>query len=333
MDIIFWNSMLINHIRVYGEQGMYASHPANHGAWQWGEELLVGFLLGKHGNGEYHPIEQPYKKMLARSMDGGITWNVFYPSVDFSASQIGSDCPLGSIENAIIRVCGVYDTGGEDCNQEGGFYVSMDKGLSWGGPYVFTGERSLFQGKFECSSRTCVISNRNLVFLTNRLKGQFGTDKVLVCKFNDGEFSLLSIVGNDGPRTVMPSVTEIFGRLVMVVRRPTHIDSYVSDDGGYEWIGPEKVGSTGANNGNPASLAIRNGIVYCAYGDRDNKSIEISASKDGASWELFSIIRQGESDDIGYPRLFSVQDGLACVYYWTEYQGAAATIECTRLLC
>jgi hypothetical protein len=34
------------HIVVYKEPGRYAGWPANHGSWQWGNEIVVGFEVG-----------------------------------------------------------------------------------------------------------------------------------------------------------------------------------------------------------------------------------------------------------------------------------------------
>lgn len=38
----------MEHRTVYAEHGMYAGWPANHGAWQWGDEFLVGFMRGPY---------------------------------------------------------------------------------------------------------------------------------------------------------------------------------------------------------------------------------------------------------------------------------------------
>lgn len=40
--------MNLVHGEVYTELDIYAGWPANHGAWQWGNEFLVGFLRGKY---------------------------------------------------------------------------------------------------------------------------------------------------------------------------------------------------------------------------------------------------------------------------------------------
>ena len=62
------------HVVVYKEPARYAGWPANHGIWQWGNEILVGFEVGHvKTSSQYHAIdyERPEEHVLARSKDGG----------------------------------------------------------------------------------------------------------------------------------------------------------------------------------------------------------------------------------------------------------------------
>ncbi len=43
-----WTPSSVQHVTVYGAAGRFAGWPANHGAWSWGNEILVGFSLGYH---------------------------------------------------------------------------------------------------------------------------------------------------------------------------------------------------------------------------------------------------------------------------------------------
>lgn len=62
---------------VYSEAGQFAAWPANHGAWSWGNELLVGFEIRVRKKGTR---ETDYRKhVLARSLDGGETWKIEEP--------------------------------------------------------------------------------------------------------------------------------------------------------------------------------------------------------------------------------------------------------------
>lgn len=315
---------------VHAEPGIYASHPANHGGWQWGDELLVGFLRGKHGVGEYHAIQEPYEKWQARSLDGGRTWCAEVPSVDFSG--IGSKEPASlDLADSIIRCCGIYDTGGDDCPSDGAFYMSHDKGRSWSGPHGFEGMDIQAKGR-ECSARTCVLPELSMVFLTSRVQRQFGSDIVLACKVTDGKFSVVSEIASP-LRTVMPAAAVLGDRVIVAVRRPAAVEAYWSELACKEWHGPFYIAATGGNyNGNPPALAVRNGVVYAATADRASGAILIKSSSNGERWDDVCIVKQGPSSDIGYCRLFAVSDGLACVYYWTDKEGGAARIECARIV-
>ena len=140
---------------VYAENGIYAGWPANHGAWQWGDEFLVGFLRGKYKSKSMHNIVEPFEKVLGRSLDGGETWNIEIPNVDFEChgNQIPSEAPEFDLEKSIIRVCGVYDHGGDECYEPGGFYLSHDRGHVWSGPYRFSG----LEHQYEYSDRKSVV--------------------------------------------------------------------------------------------------------------------------------------------------------------------------------
>ncbi|MFH1963917.1 MAG: hypothetical protein ABIJ42_00080, partial [Acidobacteriota bacterium] len=72
----------VNQVKVYYEPGMFGGWPANHGVWSWGNEILVGFSKGYYEDlGDRHHInrEKPELHMLARSLDGGETWNIEDP--------------------------------------------------------------------------------------------------------------------------------------------------------------------------------------------------------------------------------------------------------------
>ncbi len=65
---------VINHVTVYREEGRFGGWPANHGIWNWGDEILVGFSRGYYKDlGDRHHIdrEQPEEHLFARSIDGG----------------------------------------------------------------------------------------------------------------------------------------------------------------------------------------------------------------------------------------------------------------------
>lgn len=329
----------MRHVTVFKDRGVYAGWPANHGAWQWGNEFLVGFMLGGFdqdgiGNG-MHAIKQPYSKMLARSMDGGETWAPFFPGIDFN----GID-PVPAPEfdlnhpSTIIRVCGNYDTGGEDCHQLGGFYLSYDKGDHWRGPYHFTGLDLVLGGGRHNTSRTRVVGRR--VFLSTARRDQWGSDWTFVAQHNGREFIFdanKDIVLMDNYRAVMPAVAMISDTAIVALRRKgmgkNWIDIVIQSEPGRPWelvAQPDElagIASTGAYNGNPPALAAFGNRLVCAYANRSAKSMQFVWSDDvGKTWSDPCEFDRGQNADIGYPQLFVRPDGLgACVYYWSLMSG------------
>lgn len=57
------------HRVVFREEGMFAGWPSNHGAWQWGDEFLVGFMTDAVRKGGKSDIGYP---RLFRRQDGDI---------------------------------------------------------------------------------------------------------------------------------------------------------------------------------------------------------------------------------------------------------------------
>lgn len=318
--------MRLSHAIVYAEHGMYAGWPANHGAWQRGDEFLVGFLRGKYKSKSMHNIAEPFEKVLARSQDGGRTWSVEVPGVDFECIAPTAPPPL-NLHDSIIRVCGVYDHGGDICFEQGGFYASDDFGRTWHGPYLFAGLEEQFSGDLICTARTRVQGD--LVFLSAGQSKIWGTDHTF-CVTHDGtRFQFRSVVLEDNARAVMPAVARTGDRLVGVLRRRKTgkragwIDAVKSDDDGASWQPLSWVGDAGGNNGNPPALvALPDGRLCCVFGNRDFGSIVCALSADrGETWET-SIVRDGGGEaflDIGYPQLFLRSDGVpVCVYYWAD---------------
>jgi hypothetical protein len=135
-------------------------------------------------------------------------------------------------------------------------------------------------------------------------------------------------VCKDDARAVMPAVASVGARIVVTLRRRKSgarngwIDAFGSDDGGATWRFLSYVGDTGGHNGNPpALLALPDGRLCCAFGNRDFGSMVCAFSADqGVTWQR-QLLRAGDGQhlDIGYPRLFLRSDGVpVCVYYWSD---------------
>lgn len=308
---------------VHAEPGVYAGWPANHGAWQWGDEFLVGYIVGKYGRGPMHNVVGPLNKVQSRSLDGGRTWKQEIPNCDFNAVWSWPP-PEFDLRNSIIRVCGGYDHGGEDCHPRGGFYLSEDRGKHWRGAYAFTGLEDEFSEPLRNTSRTAVLGG--LLFLSANYSDSFGTDHVVVARHDGSRFSRLSIIADAAGRIVMPAPVRIGSLLILAARRRDGfrsncwIDAYSSADEGVHWQFLARVGDTGGHNGNPPALIESSGRLICAFANRSDKAMFVSVSDDlGTTWSERQPLREGGKSDIGYPRLLKRGDGrLICIYYWAD---------------
>lgn len=323
--------MNLIHTTVYSQPGMYAGWPANHGAWQWGDEFLVGFIRGTYKVGGIHNITGVLEKVQARSLDGGQTWTVEEPNVEFSSAHSQKPSPYFELNDAIIRVCGCYDYGGEDCNPLGGFYASLNRGKIWSGAFTFDGIEKQFSPPMHNTSRTCT-PGKNLVLLSRATKKHWGSDEIICVKHDGRLFGLISTVCADDSRAVMPAAAWMpSGAIVVVARRRGTkrpggwIDAFRSIDEGRTWQFTSHVADTGVDNGNPPALIEHEGILYCAYGNRSLRGIYVNVSHDeGKTWHHYTTrgiagLRTAGKSDIGYPRLFKRSDGrLVCVYYWAS---------------
>jgi len=69
-------------ITIFSEPGRYGGWPANHGLWQWGDEIVAGFEVAwfKHPVND-HAVDRskPFECWQARSLDGGKNWKSKQP--------------------------------------------------------------------------------------------------------------------------------------------------------------------------------------------------------------------------------------------------------------
>lgn len=85
----------VHHVKVYAVPGRFGGWPANHGAWSWGNEILVGFGAGYYQDlGDRHNIDRgkPEEHLLARSRDGGETWIIETPAEQVLSSRRAKPC-------------------------------------------------------------------------------------------------------------------------------------------------------------------------------------------------------------------------------------------------
>lgn len=346
------------HRIVYAEHGRFAGWPANNGVWIWPErdEILVGFTTGDYVVNSGHNIDIPYENYLARSPDGGLTWQVEHPH-----PYVGSGNSLQTVPGAIdfahpdfaMRVIGDAYHGSEE--KRGGFVFSYDRGKTWQGPYGFCGlAGSPNLEKAEFTPRTDYLIGGSadcLFFLSVRSPAEWGADRTFCACTKDGgltfKFVAWIVPPSDPYRAVMPSTIRCSAnKLVSAVRRRNMtggdddcwVDAYVSYDAGESWSYCSRIGVTGKHNGNPPALVrLVDGRLCCVYGQRNERQIIARFSLDeGVSWGNEIVLRDdycsGQPDqDLGYPRLVQRFDGcLVAMYYWATkdnpHQHIAATI-------
>lgn len=331
------SALKTTHAVIWHDPNYYYGWPANHGAWQWGDIFLFGAMRGPYQTERgMHNIGLPFEKVLLRSLNGGDNWVAYANNniPDFNADpRMFSPTPSFNLHDpdTIIRVCGVYDHGGEDCAVRGGFYLSHDRGLNWTGPHHFDGLEECFPDGIINTSRTCVLKDNAfpLIFLSRGNDLIWGQDETFcVTHTNGGGFKFRGMVCNDNARAVMPAVARVRDTIVVVLRRRQSgkrkgwIEAFSSIDLGKTWDTLSHVDDTGSHNGNPPALvALPDGRLVCAYGNRDYGEMRVAISENaGLTWDTH-LLRASECErvDIGYPRLFVRNDGkIVCVYYWTS---------------
>jgi len=345
----------MEHYIVYREPERYSGWPANYGIWSWGNEIAVGFIRGYYApvRGHARDKSRPFETMLARSMDGGASWDV---------ARLNCHVPGGRAlsadehANEGLRVAEVLDgpdgptdpPGGIDfthpdfallCARTGlgagtraWFYYSYDRGRSWAGPYWLP----MF-GQLGVAARTDYLVNSSSdchLFLTaTRPDGSEG--RCFCARTQDGgrSFQFVSWIQRD------PEVTEIMpaslrldeSRILVAVRcidkRPGAkvkgwIDLHLSHDNGATW---RYINSPAPDIGsNPPTLnQLSDGRLCITYGYRLRPyGIRARISDDeGLTWSDEIILRDdAPTPDLGYPRTVQRPDGkLVTVYYYNDH--------------
>ena len=345
-------------VTVAAEPGRFLAWPANNGIWSWdgGRELLVGFHDGPWQEKEGHKVGHPQVQRLARSLDGGRSWQQETPSP--YVGREGAPMPLLKpirFDDPDLAIRVVADGKGTAQDRLGRFFVSRNRGRSWQGPFRFEG----LEGTPEL--RDLILTSRTAVRPTGANGAQFllsardprlrrhsnRLDKTFVAETRDGgrRFRFVSWVvpWSDPYRAVMPSLVDLGdGRLVVALRRrdprapedtPSWIDAYASGDGGRSWRFLSRVGQTGAHNGNPAALArLHDGRLAATYANRSQRAMVLRLSDDeGRSWGPPLLLRANPSNlDMGYPQMAVNDRGeLVVIYYLATAERPHSFLEAT----
>lgn len=348
-------------VTVYRERSHFAGWPANYGAWAWGDEIVVGFTLGKHktvARGHAIDKQQPFLNMQARSLDGGLSWRL----EDFQGQRPGGR-GLSADEHmaAGLRLGEVMEATSAaipsepiDFGQPGFalmlartglargvfsfFYVSADRCRSWQGPY-----RLPMFGQTGIAARSdYLLQGRHsaLLFLTAN-KADGGEGKVICVRTEDGgkSFDILSEVGGEpggrGDFAIMPASLALPSGRILCARRCREgatqlswIDVYASDDGGRSWMylsKPVHFAQPGHSGNPPCLLQLPDGRIALIYGNRDAPYTICArlSGNDGETWGDEILLRSGGvNGDMGYVRAVLRGDGaVAAMYYFNDAPG------------
>ena len=249
----------VKHVKVYYEPGMFGGWPANHGVWNWGDEILVGFSKGNYKDlgPDRHNFdkENPELHVLARSLDGGETWKLEDPGVedgDLVVPDNGSyhglirkdvkapePIPAEQIDfthpNLAFTVRMTDHHGAESR-----IWYSYDRGKDWKGPFGLPNF-----GTPGIGARTdYIIDSRNecMLFLTAaKANGKEG--RVMCVKTIDRgkNWDFVSWIGPEPDGfSIMPASVRISDTEILVTTRRREesgrfIDAYLSQDNGATW--------------------------------------------------------------------------------------------------
>ena len=364
-----------NHV-VFHDSSQWAAVPANNGGngptWQWGDELLVGFTVGTFATppqGHQCSYTAPFESWLARSTDGGQTWQSWKPTPyagepGHTRSHARGLNLTGS--GFVMRVEGNGYHGNHGCR----WFFSEDRSRHWQGPFGFgelTTHPELTGRSFTGRTAYIVIDRHELlVFLSVRQRGatmpatrpaKTGLpaelsvqieEKTFVARTTDAgrTFRFVSWVvpWSDPYRAVMPAPARLSSSdLVVALRRKSRtanwIDCYGSSDAGLTWSFLSRVTDTEMGNhfnGNPPSLLrMSDDRLCCVYGHRTERQMLARYSEDGRTWSAPRLLRDDFHStngwpDLGYARLFQRPDGrLVAVYFWCTRARPETHIEST----
>jgi len=345
----------VKHVKVYYEPGMFGGWPANHGVWNWGNEILVGFSKGHYKDlgPDRHNFdkENPELHVLARSLDGGENWTVEDPGAldgdlvvpdngsyhgqmrkDVKAPEPVSVKPINFNDPNLAFTVRMTDHHGAESR----IWYSYDRGRDWEGPYNLPNFNTPGIG-----ARTDYIidgENECMLFLTAaKANGKEG--RVLCVKTTDGgkNWNFVSWIGPEPAGfSIMPASVRLSDKEILVTTRRReesgqYIDAYLSQDNGLTWS-PLANPVENCGQGNPpAMVKMKDGRICLIYGyralevdiknNRDKSEIRAKISKDnGRTWSKDYVLRDdGSGKDLGYPRVVQRADGkIVALYYFMD---------------
>lgn len=334
------------HVFVAGHPEKFCGWPANNGAWQWGDEILVGFTEGDFVESRSHNLRGIQHSKFARSTDGGETWSAFDPENFLDDDNI-KWLPKGKtrlqtpmdFENPdfAMRIFASGYHGNDD--PDGGFYYSYDRGATWKGPHTLgnLNDHPELKGKVLTPRTDYVVTGPESCFLYISVNEYITEEssRIACIKTEDGglSFDFVTWITPLAPefRSIMPhTIRSSNGDFVLTCRKIFNtefhvglVDAYTSRDNCETWEYLGRIKEMRTHSNPPALVELKDGRLCCIYGDRDTKQMAGKYSSDGGkTWGAEFVVRddfQSVDDwaDLGYPRLVQRPDGkLVAMYYW-----------------
>ncbi len=327
---------------IFNEPGRYGGWPANHGLWQWGDELVAGFEVAwfKHPVND-HAVDRskPFECWQARSLDGGKTWK---NETNLPFHEIGKEPKPAPLTAALdftapdftlmFRFGGLHEG-------PSWFYTSNDRCHHWSGPFSFTVE-----GIDKVCTRTdlIVLGKQDRLMFGSAAKLSDGKEGRTFCaRTTDGglHWKLVSLIGPEPAEgyAIMPSTVQLAsGALITTIRQGgaklNTIAAWRSDDLGEHWTSLGEVTPDIGSNP-PALVLLKDGRLCLSYGVR-RKPFGARArisSDEGHTWGPEIMLRDdGLTDDLGYPRSLARPDGkVFTLYYFNGPRDEDRTIQGT----
>ena len=329
---------------IYKEPGRYGGWPANHGLWQWGDELVVGFDATWYKQTTTdHRIDRskPMYACQARSLDAGRTWKVESDLPFADSAREAKPAPLTepldftAADSALMfRFGGLHDG-------PSWFYATRDRCKTWSGPYSFAVE-----GLERICTRTdlIVLGPRDCLMFGSCAKQNDQKEGRTFCsRTTDGgvTWKLVSLIGPEPPPggyAIMPSSLRLkSGAIITTIRRSDpevsgFIECWRSEDVGKTWtLLGEAATHIGGNP--PALVQLHDGRLALNYGFRHQPAGMHArlSSDEGRTWGPEILVRGGAFDgDMGYPRSLVRPDGrVLTVYYFNGPHEDDRAIEAT----
>jgi hypothetical protein len=352
----------LNTSLIYYEEGRFAGWPANNGIWNWGDEILVGFVESEYldTDGFHTYNRETARNKYARSLDGGQTWTI-EDAYEQGTDRLGVSttiCRMIWPKNRLFWKKPIEDFTDPDFiitwmryNYHNGpsiFYYSNDRGHQWHGPYRFPDLDTHGIG-----TRTDYLADgpQELRAFMNSAKENGREGRALHVRTTDGgvTWERVSWLGPEPQGfEIMPSTVRLSESELLTVLRVRETDpvrdyvkAYRSLDNGETWsVDTAPVNDTGHYGAPPSLVQLEDGRLAAAYAYRSMYGSRIAmriSSDNGESWSHEIPVRYGDgaNADIGYPRMVQREDGkLVIVYYWnhalkedaTPYRYIAASI-------